>query len=138
MVKHSFILLVSVGLVLSASAVRGVGSQQRSLPLTAVGCRHDASELPQDRMRREQALAVARAINAEQGALAQQTRQYQPFGQLRNVPPTPDGFELRFYGNGSGYMFSIKDQRDSCHYSIFSDQDGRLYEASSRAAQIAS
>jgi hypothetical protein len=104
----------------------------------ALGCRHDDTGLQQDRVRRDQALALARAINAAEGVLAQKTRRYQPLTQLGNLPPVPEGFRLRLYTDGDGYVFSLKDERDLCHYGVFSDQGGRLYEASPEVPQIAS
>lgn len=106
--------------------------------LRAAACRHDAAALPADRARREQALTLARAINTAQGRIAQQTRQYQPFEQLTGLPPTPIGFRLRLYTDGAGYIFSLKDERDPCHYGVFSDQEGRLYEMTPQVPLIAS
>jgi hypothetical protein len=54
--------------------------------------------------------------------------------QLQNVPPTPAGFKLQFYTDGSTYAFSLLDIRDPCHYAIFSSQNGLIYEATPRAA----
>ena len=106
--------------------------------LRAAACRHDAAALPADRARREQALTLARAINTAQGRIAQQTRQYQPLEQLIGLPATPIGFQLRLYTNGAGYIFSLKDERDPCHYGVFSDQQGRLYEMTPEVPLIAS
>ena len=106
--------------------------------LSALVCRHDGAALQQDRARRAQALVLARAINAAQGTLVGQTRRYQPLAQIATLPKVPDGFTLRFYTDGDGYVFSLKDERDPCHYGIFSDQNGRLYEASPQVPQVAS
>ena len=38
------------------------------------------------------------------------------------------GFELKLYNDDAGYVFAIKDMRDTCRYAIFSDQSGLLYE----------
>jgi hypothetical protein len=106
--------------------------------LAALACRHDDSGGQQDRSRRDQAVALARAIHSAEGILAQQTRRYQPLAQLANLPPVPDGFRLRLFTDGDGYVFSLKDERDPCHYGIFSDEAGRLYEASPQIPLIAS
>ena len=89
-------------------------------------------------MRRDQALALARAINQAEGLAAQRTREYQALAALPNLPPAPAGFRVRLYVDDSGYMFSIKDDRDPCHYGIFSDENGRLYEMSPQVPQNAS
>jgi hypothetical protein len=34
------------------------------------------------------------------------------------------------YADGDGYVLSIKDTRNACHYGIFSDEQGPLYEMS--------
>jgi hypothetical protein len=105
-------------------------------PLIA-DCRHDvASEVTADKARREQALAVARAINSTEGRIAERTRRYAPLRQLGILPRTPDGFELRFYSNTNTYVFSIKDKQDTCHYAIFSDEGGILYENTPQRPQI--
>jgi hypothetical protein len=55
-------------------------------------------------------------------------RLYGALSQLRGVPPTPQGFELRLYTDGRGYVLSLKDTLDPCRYAIFSDEAGTLYE----------
>jgi hypothetical protein len=102
-----------------------------------VACLHDTFERQPDRVRRDQALGVAKAINAAQGALAQQTRRFHALADLRNLPDVPGGFELRFYSDAAGYVFSLKDARDPCHFAIFSDQSGLLYEKAARTAPLA-
>ena len=81
---------------------------------------------------------LARGINAAQGQAMDQTKRYQSLQQLRALPVTPDGFRVRLYSDGEGYIFSIKDERDACRYGIFSDQHGTLYESSPIVPQIAS
>jgi hypothetical protein len=132
----SLALVVASGVLLASLAV--YGQQGRTgLPL-AGACRHDSSATETDRMRRDQALALARAINQAQGLAAQRTREYQALAALPNLPPAPVGFRVRLYVDDSGYMFSIKDDRDPCHYGIFSDENGRLYEMSPQVPQNAS
>jgi hypothetical protein len=95
-------------------------------------CLHDRSETQVDRMRRQQAVAVARAINtAEHRGLSprQPGQRYQPFDQLTMVPAIPAGFELQFHTDGDTYTLSLKDTRDPCKFAVFSDQEGLIYEA---------
>jgi hypothetical protein len=101
-------------------------------------CRHDDAATQADRERREQALGLAQANNRTEGLAAAQTRQYHPLSALQNLPAAPDGFRVRLYVDSSGYMFSIKDERDPCHYGVFSDEGGRLYERSPQVPQNAS
>src|SRR5215216_181963 len=72
--------------------------------LRGSACRHDDDEIRQDRVRREQALTLARAINTAQGELARRTRRYGPLPQLTNLPQVPDGFTVRLFSNGEGYV----------------------------------
>jgi len=117
--------------------VAATGSVSRAQPIqSAVSCLHDASERQGDRARREDALAVAKAINAEQGVFAQQTRRYHQLSDLQNLPPVPLGFELRLYADPRGYVLSLKDVKDACYYAVFSDQSGLLYEKSPRTAVV--
>ena len=125
---------ISAALVILGSAVIGAAtaSDAQLLPAT-VACLHDGAELRTDRLRREQALALAREINGAQGTLAQQTRRYHRLAALPNLPDVPAGFELKLYGDDAGYVFSLKDTRDTCRYAIFSDQSGLLYEKAAHA-----
>lgn len=128
-----FVLVAGVVGVLSWSAA---GARQ-PFPI-AVACKHDERSTVADRTRREDARALARAINAAQVDAAARTRQYWSLADLPALPATPDGFQLRLYTDGEGYVLSIKDERDPCHYGIFSDQQGRLYEMSPQVPQAAS
>ena len=135
--KVASLAFVAVSGVLLVS-LAAYGQQGRTgLPL-AGACRHDSSATEADRMRRAQAVALARAINQAEGLAAQKTREYQPLAALPNLPQAPVGFRVRLYVDESGYMFSIKDERDPCHYGIFSDENGRLYEMSPQVPQNAS
>jgi hypothetical protein len=125
-----------------AAPVRVEGQRAPSPRLgsgTLIGyvCLHDARSTPADRARREQALALAKAINQAQGLAAAATQRYQPLAKLPNLPVTPAGFELRFYTDGEGYILSLKDTTDLCRYGVFTDQNGRLYEMSPQVPQIA-
>ena len=130
---------VAVVTVCAATVVLGAerpGSSDRQFLPSAVACRHDASESQVDRDRREQAVTLAREINSAQGRLSERTRRFHPLAELPNLPPVPEGFELRLYTDGGGYVFSLKDVRDLCSYGVFSDQSGLLYEKTPRAAPL--
>lgn len=114
------------------------GRAQLPFARTGVVCLHDSSSLPEDRARREQARALVRAIHAAEGRAAQVTREYLPLGALPGLPDLPDGFQLRLYTDTQGYLVSLKDGRDPCHYGIFSDEHGRLYEMTPQVPLIAS
>lgn len=104
----------------------------------AVRCLHDAGETQSDRARREQALAVARAINTAEGRALEQSGTFQPLASLQNIPAVPDGFTTRIYADANGYVLSLKDSRDLCRFAIFSDQSGTLYSSTPTVPQMAS
>ena len=103
---------------------------------SVAACLHDSAERDVDRRRREQALALARAVNEAQGTAAERNRIYVPLPQLGKLPPAPRGFELRLYTDHTGYVLSLKDAIDPCRFAIFSDETGLLYEKTPRPAPI--
>jgi hypothetical protein len=117
--------------MISKAGARGQGS-------VIARCLHDDDETPSNRARREQARALARAINAAQGQSVERTRRYQPLSQLPSLPEAPEGFVVRLYTDGDAYIVSIKDVRDACRYGIFSDEHGFLYESSPTVPLVAS
>jgi hypothetical protein len=106
--------------------------QLRGVP----ACLHDDRERPSDRARREQALSLAKAIHEAQGTAAERARLYVALHELRGLPSTPKGFDLRLHTDGRGYIFSLKDSLDPCRYGIFSDEAGIVYEKAPFAAAL--
>jgi hypothetical protein len=104
-------------------------------------CLHGQDELAVNRARREQAVRVARQINRAESAGSfggpSQPRRYVPLDDSRLAPfsiqSPPEGFKLRFYTDTESYAFSVKDTLDRCGFAVFSDQDGRIYEAVPKA-----
>jgi len=95
---------------------------------TSVRCLHQGGpERQADRVRREQAIALMKAITLAQGQALQQTRNFKPLSDLSGLPATPDGFRLRMYVNDGGYVASLKDNRDPCYFGIFSDESAFVY-----------
>jgi hypothetical protein len=118
------------------AAIGAVGLQAQ-VPGRIATCRHDENEGAADRARREQALSLAREINRAQGRIAERTRKYARLSELRDLPAAPEGFQVHLLTDGDAYSLSIKDARDVCHYAVFSDQAGLLYEGSPKPPQIA-
>lgn len=120
------IAFVGVAVCLVGSVL--VAAQGR-VPTTS--CLHERDERPAERTRRQRAIQFAQLVNRAEaivgGPLGQQ--RYRPLEELTNIPPVPEGFRVQFHSNGTSYGFSLKDQRDACGYAIFSDQEGRIYEA---------
>ena len=114
------------------------GSSSAQIVPSRVRCLHDAGETQVNRARREQALAVARAINTAEGRGLEQSGRFQPLAALQNIPAGPDGFTARLYADPNGYVLSLKDDRDVCRFAIFSDQSGTLYSSTPTVPQMAS
>src|SRR5262245_48745360 len=129
---------VSVFVIAGAFVSSSRAGAQLGRAVVSARCLHDSAELQADRVRREQALSLAREINDAQGRAVRQTRRYQPLQQLGNLPETPAGFVVRLHADEEGYIFSIKDDRDACRYGIFSDQQGTLYQSSPTPPLVAS
>jgi hypothetical protein len=132
--------IVALVLAISAAGLFGRALHQarrQGVPLPASACLHDDREQPVDRLRRDAALALARQINTAEGQRVERAGRYLPVAQLGTLSAIPEQFELRFYTDGAGYVFALKDRRDICRYAVFSDQDGVLYEKTPQVAQIA-
>jgi hypothetical protein len=135
MLKRMSVATLLIGGVVSMSG----SSAQTFLPNQR--CLHGSDEQQVDHTRREQAVRVARQINRAEGSASYRgslPRKYLPLADPRvsyfPMSPTPEGFKLQFYTDGDTYTFSLKDTRDRCGFAIFSDQDGRIYEALPMAA----
>jgi hypothetical protein len=123
----------------AVASIAGTAAPQPRVPQvlpTIASCRHDSRATDVDRNRRAQARALAKAINTAEGESARRTRAYQPLSALGKLPPVPDGFSLKLFADRDGYMFALKDTLDPCHYAVFSDAAGFLYEQSGRAAPV--
>jgi hypothetical protein len=104
------------------------------VPVPRAQCLHERGESSGERSRRQRAIQFAQLVNRAQllfGGPSGRAR-YRAFEDLANVPAVPDGFRLQFHTNGTTYSLTLKDERDPCGYSIFSDQDSLIYEAMPR------
>ena len=123
--------------LLAVTSLQG-GSVPVTRPLqpAVVSCRHDSGSTDSDRIRRAQALTLAKAITAAQGQAVRRTRQYHPASGLGDLPAVPNGFTLKLFADRDDYVFALKDTLDPCRYAIFSDSAGLLYEKSARTAPV--
>jgi len=124
-------LLIAIALALGLTPL----AAQAPLPRN---CLHGAAESAADRARRQQAIDYATKVNVAEAAYGivprpQFQRGYRSLDQLANLPLLPAGFAIQFHNDDRSYTFSLKDTRDACHYTIFSDQDKLIYEAVPRA-----
>jgi len=122
---------------ISCAVVLTVGCASRSASITTPvasqrpqqACLHGENEVPEQRARRVQALALARQINTNQyGVAMSKTKAFQAIGNLELTAPTPEGFELRLTTDGNAYAFSLRDTTDPCLFGFFSDQEGLIYQ----------
>ncbi len=83
---------------------------------------------PADAQRRQAAVQFARMVNTAEARFQAQNKRY---GQITNleVGAEPDGFHAQLTTDGATYSFSVKDTVDSCHFALFSDQQGLIYTA---------
>jgi hypothetical protein len=128
---------LQIALILSATVVvaRSPHTADQRPSGALPRCLHDDSQAG-DRHRREQALALAKAINHAEGVTAERIRLYRPLSQLPGLPPAPAGFQVRLYTDGAGYILSIKDTLDPCRYGIFSDESGVIYQQTPQSAPL--
>jgi hypothetical protein len=94
-----------------------------------VSCLHGRPERAADGARREQAVALLKALNQAEGQSLERIRRFVPLSELASLPPTPDGFRMRLYLSDAGYIASLKDERDPCYFGVFSDESGFVYSA---------
>jgi hypothetical protein len=91
-------------------------------------CLHGPGETEADRQLRVQALSAARAINTRQSELASRGDYvYVPLERLGTIRVAPAGFETELVTDAKAYAFSIKDTRDPCRFTLFSDQNGVIF-----------
>jgi len=118
--------MMAVALASVVMIALGFVAYAQIVPLS-VSCLHGRPERAADRSRREQAVAVLKALNNAEGQALQQGRRFRALSELPNLPPNPDGFQLRFYLSDAGYLASLKDERDPCYFGLFSDEAGFIY-----------
>lgn len=95
-------------------------------------CLHGPGETPVDAARRQNAVGVIRAINTAQAQAFAINRAYLTFRALTDsgLPPRPVGFATQLTVEGSTYALVVKDTTDPCGYTLFTDQEGRIYVGS--------
>jgi hypothetical protein len=133
MVKHASAFLAS--LVVASLGYAAMPKQLRSLSAVA-SCRHTENANQADRDRAQQAVTFAKAINAAEAESRKRTGDYRSVASLSNLSPVPTGFKVNLYADRTGYMFSLKDTLDPCHFAVFSDTAGLIYQQSALTAPI--
>jgi hypothetical protein len=112
---------LTVGAYLLVSLASGGVHAQECVP----GASPSAAQLA----RRQAAVRFTREIiSAEARSYAERGR-YAPLADLTAAAAAPVGFVPRITVGEWSYVLSVQDLFDPCGFSLFSDQEGRIYEA---------
>lgn len=86
------------------------------------------AETPEQAARIQGAVRLAEELNARHGtvAVARQVRGYLPLEQLGAMAP-PMGYEVQFLLADERYSLALKDVRDRCDASVFTDHTGSIH-----------
>jgi hypothetical protein len=122
------VMRITVAMVLAAFGVASLTTLMPGIEAQRPACLHGPEETPAEQARRRSALQLVRAINTAQAQAHGRTGVYQPLVNV-SLPATPEGFAVQFAEAPAGYVFSVKDTLDPCHFAFFSDQVGVIYTA---------
>jgi hypothetical protein len=126
-------LAITTALVLPKTA--------RAVPERHAQCLHDpATETPDQRARRVQAVGLARTVNSAEATFSAQsgTQTYGDLDQLvahnmlKAAPPSGQyvvGFDLHLDVLEKRYWFEVVDTTDSCGFRFISNQKGLIFTA---------
>jgi hypothetical protein len=83
---------------------------------------------PADAQRRQAAVRFVREVNTAQARFQAQNKRY---GQIADLATgaEPAGFRAQLTTDGTTYSLSVKDTVDTCHFALFSDEQGLIYTA---------
>src|SRR5262245_51675267 len=90
-------------------------------------CLHGPSETPEERARREGAVAYLRVLNTAQARFNSGNKRFAELTELSGLPILAAGFSVQSATGNGGYLVALKDGNDPCHYSLFSDQAGLIF-----------
>jgi hypothetical protein len=122
------VMRITVAMVLAAFGVASLTTLMPGIEAQQPACLHGPEETAVEQARRRGALGLVRAINTAQVQAHGRTGVYQPLANV-SLPATPEGFAVQFAEAPGGYVFSVKDTLDPCHFAFFSDQVGVIYTA---------
>ncbi len=94
----------------------------------ANACLHGDRESASERQRRQQAVSYMRAINTMEHLAKAKGGRFMPVEKLALPVPDVKGFEIRFVLSPDGYAALMKDRTDACGYSLYSTEQGLIYE----------
>lgn len=108
--------VVFVGLLLIAAACQ------------AQTCLHGPDESREEQARRAAAVRFVQRVNDAELVLRGKEGRFDNLFNLRGVDAPPVGFVPRVTFDSWSYTIVAKDTFDPCRFSLFSDQDGIIYE----------
>jgi hypothetical protein len=82
-----------------------------------------------EQARRQAAVRFAEQVNAAQARRHAQDGRYAPLAEVVPLDRVPIGFVPRLIADRWSYALTLKDLFDACGYTVFTDQDGVVYEA---------
>jgi hypothetical protein len=100
-----------------------------SRPTLAQSCLHGPDESNAERDRRTAAIRFLAQVNAAEAKLERERGTYVALMDAVKVAAIPLGFVARLTFDRWSYIVTLKDTLDPCRYSLFSDQDGMIYQA---------
>ena len=118
--------MCTLGIVVAVLAVSV--TLQPAMKAQLPTCLHGPNEMPDQAARRKLALTLVRRINSSETQYQANGKPYQPLSALPDVQ-TPAGFATQLIVHAKGYVLSVKDTLDPCHFAYFSDQEQVVYTA---------
>jgi hypothetical protein len=76
--------------------------------------------------RRDEAIALARSINAAEVRAQRAAQTYQPLASLSGIF-VPTGLSAQLVTGETGYLFVVRNTSESCGFAVFSDQTRAIY-----------
>jgi hypothetical protein len=92
-------------------------------------CVPGTSPTAQQRARRQAAIRFVQEINSAQTRAHAERGRYVPLAEVATAASAPVGFVPRMTVGEWSYVLSVQDLFDPCGFSLFSDQEGKIYEA---------
>ena len=92
-------------------------------------CLHKAVKSDDQRARSHAAVRFVAQVNAAQARSHREIGTYVPLEASRVLSAVPVGFVPRLVLDQWGYLLSVKDLFDPCGFTLFSDEQGRIYTA---------
>ena len=107
--------------LIAALGMAGAASLALARPSQLPGC-------PSDPQHRQPAVLFARTVNSREATFKAAHQRYGQISEL-DAGAEPGGFRSQLSTDGTTYVLVVRDATDSCHFALFSDQEGLIYAA---------